>query len=46
MGTCKNSDIQIVVEESIRTGQAAAKWEDNKRWISVWTLIWGRLKTI
>jgi hypothetical protein len=41
MDTCKNSDIKIVVEESIRTGQAAGKWKDNKHWISVWTLCWG-----
>jgi hypothetical protein len=46
MGTCKNSDIQVVVEESTRTGQAVGKWKDNKHWISVWTLLWGSLETI
>jgi len=33
--TCKNFDIQIIVEESIRTGQAVGKWKDNKHWIGV-----------
>jgi hypothetical protein len=46
MGTCKNSDIQIVVEESAKTGQTAGKWKDNKHWISVWTLFRGSLETI
>jgi len=46
MGTCKDSDIQIVVEESTRIGQAAGKWKDNEHRISVWTFFWGSLETI
>ena len=38
MGTCKNSYIQIVVEDSTRTEQAAGKWKPNEHWIGVWTL--------